>query len=735
MTRCLRNIVLVLLAILFADTCSVRGDPSATPPPRPNILWFIAEDMSPDLGCYGAKLVSTPNLDRLAASGVRYTRAFTTAPVCSPSRSAFCTGMYQTTIGAHNHRAHRDDGYRLPPGVKVVTDWMRESGYFTANLITLPKELGFKGVGKTDWNFQYEGQPFDSTRWEDLKSHQPFYAQINFHETHRPYRSPKSIDPARVDLPPIYPDHPIAHDDWARYLDSANELDRKIGLLLKQLEADGLADDTIVLFMADHGESHVRGKQFCYDDGLRIPLIIRWAKNFPAPRQFKPGTVDSQLIAAIDLVPTFLDVVGHAKPAKMEGRIFLGEHAEPAREYVFAARDRCDETVFRFRTVRDTRYRYIRNFTPERPFLQSNRYKESAYPVWKLISQLGAEGKLTDWQKSFYLAERMPAEELYNMDADPWSMTNLAASEKAEHQTACKRLRHALDKWLTDTNDQGRALEPVELARNEGRTKPTTNMLASYRMEESPPLPWVVGHRGLARHAPENTLRNMHACLELHVGIELDVRRARDAALVVLHDPTLNRTTTGRGKVGDFTVAQLKKLDAGSWFDSAFQDERIPTLEEVFALRAKFPASAGLIAVDLKEPDTEEDVLRLAAKHGVVDRLVFIGLAITMPEVRQRLHKAAPRAASAVLATPETFDKVLADPDASWIYLRHVPDRAEVTRIHAAGKRVFLSGPQVAALETDAWKQAASAGVDAILTDYPLELTRMLRPQAAGAKP
>jgi arylsulfatase A-like enzyme len=486
MTRCLRKTLLAVLACLCFDLAVSGAEPPAKAK-RPNILWLIAEDMSPDLACYGAKHVTTPNIDGLASAGVRYTRAFTTAPVCSPSRSAFCTGMYQTTIGAHNHRAHRDDGVGLPAGVKIVSDWMRESGYFTADLINMPKEFGFQGTGKTDWNFHYEGRPYDSTRWEDLKPHQPFYCQINFHETHRPYKAPKQIDPAKIDLPPIYPDHPIARADWAKYLDSANELDRKVGLILKQLEADGIADDTIVLFMADHGESHVRGKQLCYDDGLRIPLIIRWAKNFPAPKGFKAGTVDDQLIAAIDLVPTFLDVAGHAKPAKMEGRIFLGEHAEPKREYVFGARDRCDETVFRFRTVRDARYRHIRNFTPDRPFLQPNKYKESAYPVWKLISQLGAEGKLTDWQKSFYLAKTMPAEELFDMDADPWSMTNLVKSEKPEHQEALKRLRAALEKWIRDSNDQGRELEPPELARNQGITKPGTNPLKNYRMEETPP--------------------------------------------------------------------------------------------------------------------------------------------------------------------------------------------------------------------------------------------------------
>jgi N-sulfoglucosamine sulfohydrolase len=448
MKKWLCLILLTVFGLALPDSPSRAADTK-----RPNILWLIAEDMSPDLGCYGTEQVWTPNLDKMAAAGVRYTRAFTTAPVCSPSRSAFCTGMYQTTIGAHNHRSHRDDGFKLPDGVKVITDWMREAGYFTANLITLPKECDFKGTGKTDWNFTYQGRPFDSTRWDDLKTHQPFYAQLNFHETHRPYRAPKRADSAKVKIPPIYPDHPVTREDWAKYLDSATELDRKIGLVLKQLEADGLADDTIVVFMSDHGESHVRGKQFCYDDGLRIPLLIRWPKNYPAPKHFRPGTVDNRLIAAIDLVPTFLDVAGHAKPAKMEGRIFLGEHAEAPRQYVFGARDRCDETVFRFRTVRDARYRYIRNFTPERPFLQPNNYKQRAYPVWSLIPELGKKGELTDWQKAFYLAPRMPPEELYDMGADQWSMHNLAGSDKPEHQAVLKRLRGVLQKWIEETKD------------------------------------------------------------------------------------------------------------------------------------------------------------------------------------------------------------------------------------------------------------------------------------------
>jgi arylsulfatase A-like enzyme len=448
----------------------------ASAAPRPNILWLIAEDMSPDaVACYGAQQVWTPHLDKLAAEGVRYTRAYTTAPVCSASRSAFMTGMYQITIGAQNHRSHRDDGYQLPAGVRVLPDWLHELGYYTANIRDLPASLGFKGTNKTDWNFEYPGgqaKAFDGHDWAALKSHQPFYAQLNFQETHRTYHAPAKADPAKVVIPPYYPDHPVTRKDWAEYLDSASELDRKIGLVLKQLEADGLADSTIVMFFGDHGESQVRGKQFCYEEGLSIPLIIRWPKNFPAPSQITPGKVDDRLIEAIDFTPTMIDIAGGKKPEKMQGQIFLGEHAAPPHQYVFGARDRCDETVFRLRTVRNDRYRYIRNFTPEKPFLSPNEYKERQYPVWNLLKELDAQGKLTPAQKSL-TAPHMPPEELYDLQADPYEINNLVNSTKPEDQAELKKLRGVLEKWLVDADDQGRFPEPPEVVAHKGATKAT----------------------------------------------------------------------------------------------------------------------------------------------------------------------------------------------------------------------------------------------------------------------
>jgi len=437
--------------------------------PKPNILWLVAEDMGPAMGCYGQKEVSTPNLDRLAADGVRYTRAYATAPVCSASRSAFMTGMYQITIGAQNHRSHRDDGYQVPAGVKPIPEWMHEAGYFTANLVNLPPALGFRGTGKTDWNFTPPAQPFESKSWNDLAAHQPFFAQINFQETHRDFHAPKHADPAKIELPLYYPDHPVTRDDYAAYLDAATELDRKVGLILEQLEKDGLAENTVVVFMADHGEVMVRGKQFCYEEGLHIPLIIRWPKGLEAPERFQKGTVSERFIEAIDLAPTFLALARAEVPKKMEGRVFLGAQAAAPRKMVFGARDRCDETVFRFRTVRDARFRYIRNFTPDRPFLQANRYKEKQYPVWTLLPKLFAEGKLTSAQAAL-CSPTMPPEELYDLQADPHEIKNLAGDPAFAADLT--RLRGAVEKWIEQTNDQGRELEPEWLAKAQGATNP-----------------------------------------------------------------------------------------------------------------------------------------------------------------------------------------------------------------------------------------------------------------------
>jgi len=439
---------------------------------RPNILWILSEDISPDLGCYGTPAVQTPNLDRLARQGIRFTQAFTTSPVCSASRSAMITGMYQTSIGAHHHRSHRDDGYTLPEPVRPITDYFRRAGYFTANVTTAAP--GVRGSGKTDFNFNVRGKPFDGTDWavkrpsnestaSRRKANQPFFAQLSISMTHRgghwknlEEKLDNPVDPAAVKLPPYYPDHPIARRDWATYLNSIQVMDQYVGKILQRLDDEGLAENTLVVFIGDHGRCHVRGKQWLYDGGIHIPLLVRW------PGKLKAGQVCDHLVSAIDISATVLKVAGIEPPAHIEGQVFL----EPAgkggwkpvkkRDYIIAARDRCDETIDRIRCVRTDRYKYIRNFMPDRPYTQKNRYKERSYPVLGLMKELHAQGKVTPVQ-ALFMASRKPDEELYDLQADPYEVHNLAGSQ--EHQAILKRMRAILQQWIEETGDMGQSPE------------------------------------------------------------------------------------------------------------------------------------------------------------------------------------------------------------------------------------------------------------------------------------
>jgi N-sulfoglucosamine sulfohydrolase len=422
---------------------------------RPNILWILSEDISPDLSCYGTPAVQTPNLDRLAGQGVRYTNAFTTAPVCSASRSAMITGMYQTSVGIHHHRSHRDDGYTLPAPVRMITEYFREAGYFTANVTSAAP--GVRGSGKTDFNFKFKNA-FDGSDWNQRKAGQPFFSQLSINVTHRGghwkglrQKLKNPVDPAKIKLPPYYPDHPVARDDWATYLDSIQMMDGYIGKILKRLDDEGLADNTVVIFIGDHGRCHVRGKQWLYDGGIHIPLIIRW------PGKLRAGQVCDDLVSAIDISATVLKIAGIEPPKYMEGRVFLGPNAKK-RDYIIAARDRCDETIDRIRCVRTKQYKYIRNFMPERPYTQINRYKESSYPMLPLMRKLYSEGKLTPVQ-ALFMAPRKPDEELYDLQHDPYEINNLANSKK--HQETLKKMRKILDKWIKDTGDKGQFPEPV----------------------------------------------------------------------------------------------------------------------------------------------------------------------------------------------------------------------------------------------------------------------------------
>ncbi|HUG18673.1 MAG TPA: glycerophosphodiester phosphodiesterase family protein [Planctomycetaceae bacterium] len=240
--------------------------------------------------------------------------------------------------------------------------------------------------------------------------------------------------------------------------------------------------------------------------------------------------------------------------------------------------------------------------------------------------------------------------------------------------------------------------------------------------------PRIVAHRGLLRHTPENTMTNFRSCLNLKLGFEFDVRRAKDGTLVCVHDDTLDRTTNGTGRVAEKTLLELKKLDAGSWFDPRFRGQRIPTIDEIFTLIEKSRVKHVLITVDLKAEGVEADVVALALKHGILDQLLMIGNTIDHPEVRQKLRAADSSTHVACVAnTAAELQSAIDDKLSDWVYVRYVPSRDEIAAIHQAGKKSFIAGPTVASEQIENWSQVTEAGIDGILTDYPLSLAEQLR--------
>jgi uncharacterized sulfatase len=436
---------------------------------RPNILWISTEDISPDLGCYGDSYAVTPSVDKLAAQGVRYTNAFATAPVCAPSRSAIITGMYPTTIGSMHMRSKA-----VPPaGVKAFTETLRAAGYYCTN------------NSKTDYNFEAPPahRPPD-TVWDDSSNtahwrnrpdkSEPFFAVFNILVSHESQvRVPDEVykrntarltpaqvhDPARAALPPYYPDTPLVRKDWARYYDNITAMDYIVADILKQLEEDGLAENTVVFFWGDHGRGLPRSKRFVYDSGLRVPLIVRW------PGQIQPGTTNDELVCLFDLGPTALSLAGVPIPQHMQAQAILGPQKKAPREFTFAHRDRMDETEDMVRSVMGKRYHYIRNFHPDRPYFQYLDYLEEM-PTMKEWRRLYKDhmnaldpkyGKALGPAQLLFMGPSKPPEELYDVTVDPHEIHNLAASP--EHQAILKQMRAALDKWQKETNDLGFAPE------------------------------------------------------------------------------------------------------------------------------------------------------------------------------------------------------------------------------------------------------------------------------------
>lgn len=451
----------------------------------PNIVFLTAEDISPNLGCYGDPDGITPNLDKLAAQGARFTRCFTHAPVCAPSRSGLITGVYPTTLGSHHMRS------KLTTTPPLYTDYLRKAGY----TVCWPAA---GGIGKTDFNFDVPKGWVDRTEdWtknpEVLK--EPFFAVYNIIVSHESQARASKFqyaqntarlkpnqrhDPAKVRLPPYYPDTWEVRDCVATYHDNVTAMDYTAGDVLKLLDDRKLAENTIVFFFGDHGWGLSRGKRWPYDSGTRVPFLVRW------PGTIKPGTVREDLVAFIDMAPTVLALAGVEIPPHMQGQVFLGPKAAPPRKYAFSARDRMDETYDRIRSVRNDRYRYVRNFHPELPYMQYINYMDEM-PIMRTWRRMAFEGTLNPTQMLF-MKPTKPKEELYDLERDPHEINNLA--ESPDHRAVLAELRTALDKWIVDTKDLGEVPEKELIKRGVVRDVLSTEYDARVKLHpKGPPVP------------------------------------------------------------------------------------------------------------------------------------------------------------------------------------------------------------------------------------------------------
>jgi uncharacterized sulfatase len=429
------------MVILLATSChAVKKAEQTFSGSKPNILWIMLEDWGPDLSCYGTKGVHTPNIDKLASEGLRYTNARSTSPVCSTSRSAMMTGCHQNYIGAEQHRTSEKKA--LPNGVLPITQHLKDAGYFTCLMLSK----------KTDLNFTLNNALVQGKDWKERKKGQPFFAQVTFDGTHRIWArdTQRPIDGKDVEVPPYYPDTALVRRDWANGLEQVQIVDRQVGNLLKRLQSEGLAENTIVFLIGDHGRCHVRGKQFLYEGGIKVPLIVRWSKNF------KGNQVRNEHVSAIDVSKTILDLAG-VKPTHVTHGSNLFSDKINNRQFTYAARGKMDDTHDAMRAIMGKlsdgkSYKLIHNLMPERAYCQFNWYKERSYPVLTLMNIMNMKGQLNEAQAAFMKASK-PDFELFCLSDDPHEIHNLW--KKPTHIKQFEILKENLNSWRQEIKDQG----------------------------------------------------------------------------------------------------------------------------------------------------------------------------------------------------------------------------------------------------------------------------------------
>jgi arylsulfatase A-like enzyme len=435
-------VVVAAIGIGFATHTTAQGSQQTG---RPNILWITSEDNGPEIGAYGDTYATTPNLDALASRGFRYRTAWSNGPVCGASRTALILGVYPESTGGEHMRSY----VPLPEDIRLYPALLRQAGYYTTNNV------------KTDYNYGHAGTVWDvqsnQAHYRHRTPGQPFFAVFNTtvsHESQIRLRPHTAVhDPAGVTVPAYMPDVPEVRQDWAQYYDRMTEVDTFVGERLAELQAEGLAEDTIVMYFGDHGSGMPRSKRFPYNSGLRVPVIVYVPPKYQhlvPPEARPPGAELTRLISFVDFAPTLLSLAGVAPPSWMQGRAFLGPYAAPAPPYIFGFRGRMDERYDLSRSVRDDRYVYIRNYMPHRPWGQHVGYmfQTPTTAVWKRMFD---EGRLNAAQRAFW--EPKAHEELYDLQTDRWEVENLVSSPA--HGVVLGRMREALDAQARRIRDVG----------------------------------------------------------------------------------------------------------------------------------------------------------------------------------------------------------------------------------------------------------------------------------------
>ncbi|MEX2580160.1 MAG: sulfatase-like hydrolase/transferase [Verrucomicrobiales bacterium] len=449
------------------------GPSPETTQDRPNVIWITAEDMSATLGAYGDDYADTPNLDRFAKESVRYTNAFASAPVCSPARSTLITGMWAPSTGTSQMRS----AFPLPEDVHGFPSYLREAGYFTTNNVKTDYNNGdAERLIAESWN---ESSPTAHWRAEARKDGQPFFSVFNHMVSHQsrtmvwPYEAfedhvqsklsaDEVHDPAEAPVPPYYPDTETVRRTVARFYDCVTVMDQEVGHLLRQLEEDGLAEDTIVFFYSDHGSGMPRHKRLLHDSGMHVPLMVRFPEKYRHLAPAEPGETIDRLVTFVDFPPTLLALLGLSLPDHMQGDVFLGPLAGSEKEYVYGFRDRVDEVFDFSRSIRSKDHLYIRNYMPHLSWMQPSVFSDLG-EIRDDIRRYAEENedRLTEAQRAFVGPTR-PVEEFYDVAADPDNVDNLLLGDlDADQQRALEEHRAAFEKQRMEILDVGVLPESV----------------------------------------------------------------------------------------------------------------------------------------------------------------------------------------------------------------------------------------------------------------------------------